>query len=230
MDEKKLESVDRENDLGIMFDENLSFEEHISNQVKKANSLAGMLRRSFVYMDIEMFKQLFTSIVRPHLEYGAPIWNPYAKKYIDASKQISGLSHLSYQERLEVMKLPTLQYRRYRRDMIEAYKISHVIYDNEATRDFLMFRTNDERQHNFRGHHFNLYKESYKKDIRKFSYRGRIIDQWNNLPDAVAEAPTLNSFKNTLDKVWEREGIIYDPDINIHVRTSLRRTRNINLN
>ena len=37
---------------------------------------------SFVHPDKDMFKQLFTSIIRPHLEYGGPIWNPRAKEFI----------------------------------------------------------------------------------------------------------------------------------------------------
>ena len=45
-----------------------------------------------------------------------------------ASKMIPGLSHLSYQHRLEALKLPTLQYRRYTGDMIEMFKLSHGYY------------------------------------------------------------------------------------------------------
>ena len=159
MDQTKLKNVNTENDLGIIFDDKLSFEEHINNKVKKANSIAGMLRRSFVHLDKDMFKKLFTSMVRPHLEYGAPIWNPHTKKNIDAienvqrraSKRIPGLSHLTYKQRLETIELPTLQYRRYRGDMIETYKMSHGLYE-EAIRDFLHFQPNDSRGYNFRGH------------------------------------------------------------------------------
>ena len=74
------------------------------------------------------------------------------------------------------MSLPTLQYRRYRGDMIEVYKISHGFYDENITNDFLEFRPND-REYYFRGHCFNLPKESYKKELQKFSFRCRITDQ-----------------------------------------------------
>ena len=40
-----------------------------------------------------------------------------------ASKQIQGLSSLSYEDRLRKLKLPTLAYRRSCGDMIELYKI-----------------------------------------------------------------------------------------------------------
>ena len=85
-DEVKLKVTEQEKYLGIICDQNLSFEEHINTQIKKANGLAGMLRRSFEFMDKDMFKQLFTAIVRPHLEYGAPLWNPHTKNVLMRSK------------------------------------------------------------------------------------------------------------------------------------------------
>ena len=93
-----------------------------------------------------MFRTLFTAIIRPHLEYGAPIWKPHKNPLITmienvqrrASKMSPGLSHLSYQH-LEALKLPTLQYRRYRGDMIEMFKLSHGYYDEMAIKDFIEF-------------------------------------------------------------------------------------------
>ena len=59
-----------------------------------------------------MFKLLIVAIVRPHLEYEAPIWNPDSKEQItlieSAQRRISNISH---KERLEAVGLPTLQYR-----------------------------------------------------------------------------------------------------------------------
>ena len=94
MDETKLRVVNAENDLGIIFDNELSFKEHINSKVKKANALTGMIRRSFVFLDKDMFKQLFTSIVRPHLEYGASIWNQHDKNVSMQSRMYS-VVHLS---------------------------------------------------------------------------------------------------------------------------------------
>lgn len=59
-------------------------------------------------------------------------------------KQFPGLSHLSCQERVETMKL-ALQYRKYRGNMIETYKISHGLYYEHANCDFLDFRLNHSR-------------------------------------------------------------------------------------
>ena len=51
-----------------------------------------------------------------------------------------------------------------------------------------------------RGHAYKLKKKSCKKDIRKNFFSVRVISSWNGLPDQVVTAPTLNTFKNRLDK------------------------------
>ena len=167
-------------------------------------------------------------MVRPHLEYGAPIWNPHTKKQITlvenvqrrATKQIAGMKHLSYKERLQKLTLPTLCYRRYRGDMIEMYKLSHRYYDEGATRGFIEFRASHTRNYSMRGHKFNVFKHSFKC---------RVNDQWNNLPEEIVDAPSLNSFKNKLDKLWKQNEIMFDPEIDLYVITSSRGTRFANI-
>ena len=119
-----------------------------------------------------------------------------------ATKQIPGLAHLSYLERLQLLKLPTLQYRRYRGGMIGMYKLSHGHYDEAATHSFFNIRTNKSVDQNFRGHRFTMCKERCKKEVRKYLFKCCVTDQWNNLPDALVEASSLNAFKNRLDKLW----------------------------
>ena len=94
-------------------------------------------RKTFDYMDKQTFVYIFKGLVRPHLEYGAPLWNPHTiktKQLIEnvqrrATKQVPGLSSLSYEERLKLLKLPTLAYRRTRGDMIQVYKMLSDGYD-----------------------------------------------------------------------------------------------------
>ena len=228
MDERRLKAVSKEKDLGISFNDNLTFEKHINEKVNKANSLVGMVRRTFVRLDKDVFKVLFISIVRPHLEYGAPIWNPYTKKLIDeienvqrrATKLIPGMHNLSYRERPEKLELPTLQYRQYRGDMIEVFKFSHDFYETNKLLDF-----EKAPPHNIRGHPFKIIKQNCKKEVRKYYFKYYVTEQWNNLPLHIVIAPSLNVFKNRLDKLWERDVVMYDPDVNLYETTSARSTR-----
>ena len=130
-DEKtvSLEGVNEECDLGIWFDKHLKFSTHFGHGVEKANKTLGLIRRSFVYLDCDTLKMLFTGIVRPSLEYGNVVWHPRFKKDIEllervqqrATKLVPELRGLSYEERLRKLDLPSLEYRRLRGDVIEAY-------------------------------------------------------------------------------------------------------------
>ena len=67
-----------------------------------------------------MFTLLFKALVRPHLEYALSLWSLYLKKHINLienvqrrpKKLIPGFKDLSYEERLQKLKLPTLRFRR----------------------------------------------------------------------------------------------------------------------
>ena len=129
----EIKKTTAEKDLGVTIDNRLTFSEHINNTVKKVNQVMGMIRRTFKFIDKDIFALLFKSRVRPILEYGNTIWSPRLKKDIDAiervqrraTKTVPGLATLPYPERLRVLKLPSLIYRRARGDMIETYKYQH---------------------------------------------------------------------------------------------------------
>ena len=118
-----LEIVHEERDLGVLFYDRLSFNQHINGQVNKANRVMGAIRRSFTDLNKHNFKTLFMKMVRPHLEYAAPIWNPYLKKNITvienvqrrATKLVPGLSKYPYPITLERTDLPKLRLHRQRR-------------------------------------------------------------------------------------------------------------------
>lgn len=230
-----LKTVKDVDDLGITFSENLSFEDHILKKVKKANTLAGMIRRTFSYLDKDTFKLLFVSIVRPHLEYGAPIWSPHHKRLIKivenvqrrATKLLPGMADLSYEERLKVLQLPTLEYRRYRGDMIETYKMTHGLYDVDITRKFLKERS--ENKYNIRMHEYAVAREIWKTNLKRNAFKCRITDQWNNLSSHIVNAPTLNTFKNRLDQVWKSEDRMFKTEIDFQTVASARRNRYIQL-
>jgi hypothetical protein len=77
-----MEYVESEKDIGVVIDNKLTSNQHISEKINKANWIMGVLRRTMEYMDCTTFKLLFTALVRPHLEYANQVWCPYLKKHI----------------------------------------------------------------------------------------------------------------------------------------------------
>ena len=122
--QSELEHVFEERDLGVTTDMELNVEEHISSKVKKANSIMGLIRRSFSFLDCHLFKKLYITFVR-HLEYAQAVWAPHLMKHTNiienvqkrATKLVKGISEIPYKERLKKFELPTLVYRRARGDM-----------------------------------------------------------------------------------------------------------------
>ena len=78
--QKGAESPDHEKDIGIVTDNEVAFEKHISEKVDKAVSVIGVISKTFEFLDQLNFK-LYTSLVRPHFEYANQAWNSYLKKH-----------------------------------------------------------------------------------------------------------------------------------------------------
>ena len=78
MNNRILENKSELKDLGILIDEHLKFSNHIAEKVNKANQIMGLIRRTFVHLDMYNFNLLYKSLVRLHLEYGN-IWSPFLK-------------------------------------------------------------------------------------------------------------------------------------------------------
>ena len=60
-----------------------------------------------------------------------------------------------------------------------------------------------------------LYKDRVDKDVLKFSFANRLIEQWIKLPEKVVNVNSITSFKNKLDKYSraneENLGVITHP-------------------
>ncbi|XP_065681429.1 uncharacterized protein LOC136095116 [Hydra vulgaris] len=76
----QLSMVDCVNNLGIMFKSDLKYGHHISACVSKANKILSHIRHTFSFLNADILKLLYVSLVRPHLEYASSIWNPFFKK------------------------------------------------------------------------------------------------------------------------------------------------------
>ena len=201
----KIEQITEEKDLGVIFDNKLTFSKHINTKVNIANRNLGLIIKKFIYMNKEMFLQLYKSLVRPHLEYASVIWTPRYKKDViaienvqrRATRVLQELQGLEYKDRLIRLGLPTLEYRRARADVIEVYKLGHGL--DKISINILSPRDNS----NTRGNTHKLYKPRARINMRKNSFSHRVVDTWNSLSTDTIEAQTLNCFKSRLNKNWK---------------------------
>ena len=208
-DENKytLEESVEEKDLGVIIDGKLTFTSHCDKVVGKANKLLGILRRNFTYINQTNFNFLYKGIIRPIIEYAAPVYSPMLQNDIQkieriqrrATKMVIGLENESYETRLQQLKLPTLIYRRARGDLIQVYKYLHNI--NKCPEGMFNLVENSIT----RGHSLKLKKSKFRLNPRGHFFTQRIINLWNELEEETVSAPSINAFKNRLDKEWEEK-------------------------
>ena len=55
-----------------------------------------------------------------------------------------------------------------------------------------------------------LYLECARTNVRKESFSVRVTRLWNDLPEVVVTAPSVNSFKNRLDRHWSTQEFLYN--------------------
>ena len=99
----------------------------------------------------------------------------------------------TYEERLKILKLPSLKYRRYRGDLIQTFKIIKGIDDLKAN-GFYVFNHNNTRDSDVK-----LYVKFCHSDTKKFSFSYRTTNFWNALSSLTKKAKTLDHFKVLLD-------------------------------
>ena len=201
----ELEQVTIEKDLGIHLDSVLKFRKQAASAAAKGNQMLALVRRSFCCIDMVTLPLLYKSLVRPHLEYGNVIWGPFNRadqRLIErvqrrATKLVPELKHLSYQERLRCLKLPSLYHRRRRGDMITIFQILSGGVNIQPDRFFEPAVSTITR-----GHGLKLRKPNATSRVRRNVLSVRAINDWNALPPSVVLSTTLNQFKSRLDNHW----------------------------
>ena len=199
---KLLDSTTDERDLGVIISNDLKSTLQCNKAAAKASRIHGMLKKSIQSRKLPIWKLLYKTYIRPHLEFAATVWNPYLKNDISTleavqrkvTKTVTNIKHLPYDNRCAAFNITKLDLRRTRGDLIQMYKISNDLDTIEWHKNI----TVGEPRGGHRGH---LVREIVKNcNVRHNFYTNRVVNPWNSLPDEIVESKTVNSFKSKLDK------------------------------
>lgn len=162
IDDRQLERVKTMKDLGLLFDEKFTFNEHIDSIVAKAYSRLGFMKRiCYSFDDPYCLRSIYMSLVRSILEYGSIVWNPGYASHSDRIESIQkqfvlyALRRLgwrrdnfvlpSYEDRCRLINLETLANRRNNGSLFFMYDLLNGFLNAPDLREFFVYVDFSER-------------------------------------------------------------------------------------
>ncbi len=206
MNGMELTTTSLEKDIGVLIAENAKPSAQCATAAMTANRALSNILRSFTYRDRSVLPKLYKQYVRPHLEFAIQSWAPWQSGEVEMLEKVqermvravTALHGRSYEEKLAELGLETLESRRTRLDLIQAFKIIGGHDDVDHT---LWFRIIPEHRLNPTRHTaggLTLEMPASRLDTRRNFFSLRVVQSWNRLPIETRKATTVQQFKNRI--------------------------------
>lgn len=204
-----IEEASAAKDLGVIMSSSGTFEEHISKTVQKASAMSGWIFRTFKTRSVAPMMTLYKCLVLSKLDYCSVLWHPHGSAALTNkietvqrafTRRLENMNDLNYWERLNALRLYSVQRRRERYIILYMFKILHGLVPNCG----ISFQTNERT-----GIHATvpLIRQDIPKSIKQnkltsFSYVGPKL--YNILPSILRVKYltcdiTTDNFKGSLD-------------------------------
>ena len=199
-----LEESEFVKDLGVTVHSGLSGSKHISNLAAQGKRMASWALSVFRSRDKTTMLTLYKSLVRSHLEYACPLWDPHTLTDIRTLEgvQRSFIAKIksagtNYWDRLSNLGIMSLQRRRERYSIIHCWKILHgltpgsIKFNPLSPRGIRAVYPPPPNRTTSTARSRTLYENSFAVKAPKL---------WNTLPARVTLAYPLTTFKTALQR------------------------------
>ena len=203
LNNEPLEYVQQYKYLGVIVSHNLCWSHHIQEVCSKARRTLGIIYRNIASNTndpLTVFR-LYIALVRPHLEYAAQVWSPHLEKDIHCLEKVQKFAlrictktyHESYDNLLDLFKIPSLQNRRLYLSLCTFYCIKNKLFYFPYESVFPPTTSYScSRSYN---HH--VYRVPFaRSNGLRYSFFCNTIRLWNNLPLEAINSETLFMFKH----------------------------------
>ena len=199
-----LNSISNDKILGVFVDNNLAWTDHTKHLTKKIASNIWLLTKIKRYLSKDHRVQFYKSYIQPHIDFCSIVWGSSSesnklkifKLQNRACKVILDYNVNDLSEDMKSLKIMSIYDRLYLRKA----KFMFKVYSNEVPSyisENFSLRSNVNTSIHLRSMSAGCFvppkprTEYFKHSMR---YSGCLV--WNNLPDEVRNAPTIDSFHN----------------------------------
>ena len=141
------------------------------------------------------------------LEFATEVWSPNRIVLVNDLESVQrtftrrlflrcSLSPIAYSARLRFLTLETLELRRWKRDLMFTYKITHNLYDLDKS---LLFSPVPMNIRTRNGHCFKIKLPFFIRERKRSTCVSRVLDCWNSLPSEIVTLTTAESFFDALN-------------------------------
>ena len=207
MQEVQIAEVSSHKHLGLILSNDCTWHQHIDYITKKAWNRINIMRKLKFKLDRSSLEKIFTTFIRPLLEYGDIVWDnctqfekqEIEKIQIEAARIATGTTKLVslnalYQETGWV----TLEKRRENHKLVMFYKMY-----NDLTPSYLSSLVpqsiNNLSQYSLRNAD-NLQSIHARTNLYFQSFLPSVVRKWNDLSDEAKRSSSVTSFKNYLNR------------------------------
>ena len=179
--------------------------QHVSEISSKATKTLGFLRRNFAFAPRSTKEVAYKTLVRPKLEYTAPIWSPHSKLQINQIEKVRRpaarwtcrrwRNTSSVGQMLDELEWPSVEARRDQSSLL----LFHKIHCGEVSIEKDTYMTPAHRLETTRSSHSAHYRchQTYSDALKNFLFP-RTTPHWNSLSPSVANIQSTEEFRALL--------------------------------
>ena len=186
--------------LGVLISDTLSRNAHVDTVTKEANNTTAFLRRNLSNCPQHNKDTCYKTFVRPQLEYAATVWDPHTDiniaKLERAQRRAARFVRNDYNytssatEMMRAIEWESFQQHRHQAKSVMMYRIVNSLVDIPS-REYL----HPQGTAVTRGHQCRFMDPYSRTDTLRMAFFPSAFRLWNQLPESVVNAPSLDVFK-----------------------------------